>query len=271
MGETFQAEQKPGPQRPPHRQPSMPATQSQFSGAWDSHAAEFYRAFPPLQGQLTYGPLVAGENDLKLLGPVDGKRVLDLGCGAGFGSVALAKGGAHVTGVDFSESRLEIARKLAEREEVKVEFRRAGLAELIFIPADTVDVVVCCWALNFVPDWARVFRAVSRVLVSGGTFVLSIEHPFWSAMDRASGTFVGPYADGSRSSRELIPGSPDSALDFYSYTVSGVVSLLMREGFSIQQLLELPASAPPTDPWYRVYPPSLVQALPPVLVVKCGA
>ncbi len=271
MGDTFHADQPPGPRQSPDRQAPQPASRSQPLQAWETHAAEFYRAFPPLQGQVAYGPLVAGEKELHLLGPVSGKRVLDLGCGAGFGTVALAKAGAHVTGVDFSERRLEIARKLAEREEVKVEFRKAGLAELIFLPADTVDLVVCCWALNFVADWPRVVRAVSRVLASGGTFVLSIEHPFWSAMDRASGSFVGPYADGCRSSRELIPGSPDSAVDFYSYTVSGLVSLLTREGFSVQQLFELPASAPPTDPWYRVYPPSLVQALPPVLVVKCGA
>lgn len=238
---------------------------------WDSIAADFYRAFPPTQGQVGYGPLVPGEDELRLVGTTSGKRVLDLGCGAGFGTVALARSGAHVIAVDFSARRLEIARRLAEREEVKVEFRHSGLSELIFIPADSIDMVVSSWAIHFTPDWARVFRAVSRVLAGGGVFVFSVEHPLWTSLDRATGSLAHSYRDEAVVERELIPGDPRSLITFHSYTLGGIVTLLMKEGFTLHQILEPPAVAPPTDPWYRVYPPNFVANLPPVLLVKCEA
>ncbi|MER3396043.1 MAG: hypothetical protein C4318_01065 [Acidimicrobiia bacterium] len=237
---------------------------------WDSIAPDFYRAFPPAPQRLSYGPLVAGENDLKLLGSVTGKRILDLGCGAGFGSIALAKSGAHVIAVDFSAQRLQIARRLAEREEARVEFRQAGLSELIFIPADSIDIVVSAWSLNFTQEWSRVFRAVSRVLAPSGIFVLSVEHPIWSCLDQTTGALSRPYRDGYSAPRQLIPGDPASTTEFYSYTIGGTVSSLMKEGFTVHHLFELPAIAPPTDPWYKVYAPELARNLPPVLLVKCG-
>lgn len=236
---------------------------------WDTVSADFYRAYPPPQGRVSYGPLVPAEDELKLLGATAGKRVLDLGCGAGFGSVALAGSGAHVIAVDFSTRRLEIAKRLAEREEVKVEFRHAGLSELIFVPANSIDIVCSCWALNFTSHWPRVFRAVSRILAHGGIFVFSIEHPIWTCMDRSTASLVHPYKDETVVQKELIPGDPRSRIDFHTYTIGGLLALLSKEGFVVHQVLEPPAVAPPTDPWYKVYPPGLVQNLPPVLVVKC--
>jgi 2-polyprenyl-3-methyl-5-hydroxy-6-metoxy-1,4-benzoquinol methylase len=238
---------------------------------WDSVATDFYRTYPPSRGQLTYGPLISGEDELKLLGSTSGKRVLDLGCGAGFGSVALAKSGAHVIAVDFSARRIDIARQLAEREEVKVEFRQAGLSELIFIPADSIDIVVSAWAINFTPNWARVFRAVSRVLAPGGVFVFSIEHPIWTCLDSSSGSIVAPYRDDSSVTKELIVGNPRSAISFHTHTIGGILSLLTKEGFTLHQVLEPQATAPPTDPWYKNYPQNLVRNIPPVLIVKCEA
>lgn len=245
--------------------PADPAT------VWDSVAADFYRAYPPSHGRVAYGPLVAGEEDLKLLGPTGGKRILDLGCGAGFGSVALAKSGAHVIAVDFSARRIEIARRLAEREETKIEFRQAGPSELVFIPANSIDVVVSAWTINFAPDWARVFRAVSRVLINGGVFVFSVEHPVWTCLDRNTGTLAHPYRDNGVVEKELIPGNPHSVTEFHTHTIGGIVSLLTKEGFALHQILEPPAVAPPTDPWYKTYPPNLARDLPPVLAIKCEA
>ena len=79
---------------------------------------------------VSYGPDCATEADLKLLGRLEGKRVLELGCGGGPIAVALAKQGAKVIAVDGSAEQLGHARRLCEREEVSVELHQGDLADL---------------------------------------------------------------------------------------------------------------------------------------------
>jgi len=72
-----------------------------------------------------YGPDIPTEADLRLLGNLKDKRVLELGCGGGPTSVAMAKQGARVIAIDESAEQVTHARRLAEREETKVEVRRS--------------------------------------------------------------------------------------------------------------------------------------------------
>jgi ubiquinone/menaquinone biosynthesis C-methylase UbiE len=132
---------------------------------------------------VTYGPDVAREDTLKLLGNVDGKRVLDLGCGAGHNAIALARQGAKVIGVDESSDQVADARAACEREKVKVELHHAPLAELAFIRADTIDAVLSVWGLVPVDDIDRVFRQVDRVLRPEHPLVLSMPHPAFAMVD----------------------------------------------------------------------------------------
>jgi ubiquinone/menaquinone biosynthesis C-methylase UbiE len=132
---------------------------------------------------VTYGPDVAREDTLKLLGNVDGKRVLDLGCGTGHNAIALAKQGAKVIAVDESSDQVADARAACEREGVKVELHHAPLAELAFIRADTIDAAISAWGLAPVEDIDRVFRQVDRVLKPEHPLVLSMPHPAFAMVD----------------------------------------------------------------------------------------
>jgi SAM-dependent methyltransferase len=132
---------------------------------------------------LLYGPDGPSEHDLKLVGDVAGKRVLDLGCGDGNAAVALARDGAVVIAIDASPNRLARARRLAEDHEVRVEFREADLADLAFMRADSVDVVFSALAVDMAEDWARVFRQAQRVLKPNAPFVFSHAHPFAACVD----------------------------------------------------------------------------------------
>ena len=134
---------------------------------------------------VTYGPDIAREDTLKLLGHVEGKRILDLGCGAGHNAIALAKQGAKVIGVDESSDQIADARAACERERAKVELHHAPLAELAFIRADTIDAVVSVWGLVPVDDIDRVFRQVDRVLRPEHPLVLSMPHPAYAMVDHA--------------------------------------------------------------------------------------
>jgi ubiquinone/menaquinone biosynthesis C-methylase UbiE len=134
---------------------------------------------------VTYGPDVAREDTLKLLGHVEGKRVLDLGCGAGHNAIALAKQGAKLIGIDESSDQVAEARAACERERVKLELHHAPLAELAFIRADTIDAAISVWGLPTVGDIDRVFRQVDRVLKPECPLVLSMPHPAFAMIDPA--------------------------------------------------------------------------------------
>jgi len=105
-----------------------------------------------------------------------GDTVLDLGSGAGNDCfVARAETGetGKVIGVDFTPKMLELARQNTEKRGFNnVEFRQGDIEELP-VTADSVDVVVSNCVLNLVPDKAKVFSEIKRVLRPGGHFSIS--------------------------------------------------------------------------------------------------
>ena len=134
-----------------------------------------------------YGPGLPTEDELKLLGHVEGRRVLELACGAGASAVALAKAGARVIAVDVDARNLDDTRERAEREGVRVETHQGPLAELAFVRADTIDAALSTYGLATVADLDRVFRQVHRVLRTDRPFVFSLPHPAFVMLDPAGG------------------------------------------------------------------------------------
>ena len=104
-----------------------------------------------------------------IIGSWDGKSVLDLGCGGGFMSEALARKGAQLTGVDPSEAAIQVAQDHAQREGLKISYQ-VGAGENIPLGDHTVDCVVCVDVLEHVDDLDRVLDEIRRVLKPGGLF-----------------------------------------------------------------------------------------------------
>lgn len=179
-----------------------------------------------------YGPDLPTEADLKLLGRLDGKRVLELGCGGGPSSVALARQGAKVIAVESSPEQVQHARRLCEQEHVTVELHQGDLADLAFVRADTVDAALSIYALGMVEDLDRVFRQVHRVLKPDAPFVVSLPHPAWRARDDRTWWDRSPidWADGTERGAD------------YPATISHVFTSLTRANFRVDTLLE---PAPP--------------------------
>ena len=188
-----------------------------------------------------YGPDIATEAELRLLGPLDGKRVLELGCGGGPITVAMAKQGARVIAVDESVEQVTHARRLAEREEVKVELHQGDLADLAFVRADTVDVAISIYSLGAVVDHDRVFRQVHRVLRPEAPLVMSLPHPFYRSIDPSSDppTLRRPYFD--RMPRPWTIG--DESGNDYPLTISDLFTSLTRANFRVDTVLEPEPSA----------------------------
>jgi ubiquinone/menaquinone biosynthesis C-methylase UbiE len=156
---------------------------SDIATAWDRFSADYQREAQLPTDVAHYGPDVPTEAELHLLGDLRGKRVLELGCGAGQCSIAFAKQGATAIGVDFSAEQLAYGRRLSEEEDVKVELRLGDMADLAFLRADSIDLAFSAFSFQYVEDLNRVFRQVHRVLKVGAPLVFSLPHPAYYLID----------------------------------------------------------------------------------------
>jgi ubiquinone/menaquinone biosynthesis C-methylase UbiE len=111
------------------------------------------------------GELVAqGQADVlaDMLGPVQGRTILDVGTGTGRAALLLAHAGAAVTGVDASEQMLAIARERARDAHAPVSFE-AGDAHALQFPSQSFDVVVSLRVLMHTPRWRQCIGELCRV------------------------------------------------------------------------------------------------------------
>ena len=212
---------------------------------------------------VVYGPDIGTEAEFRLLGNLAGKRVLELGCGGGQNVVAMAKQGAHAIGLDFSAEQLAAARRLADREEVRVELHKGDLAELVFLRAESIDLAFSAYALGLVTDLNRVFRQVHRVLKQGAPLVFSMPHPVAHLIDDDDPEqpllIRRSYFDRTSVNYDW-EGLPLSA---HHHTVSDIFTGLSRANFSVDIVLEPePAADGHRSPhWreaYRLVPRTLV-------------
>lgn len=189
-----------------------------------------------------YGPGLPTEDSLRLLGHLDGRRVLDLGCGSGSAAVAMAKAGAKVIAVDESSPSLAATRAAASRERVRLETHESPLAELAFVRADTIDLALSVYALATVADIDRVFRQVNRVLRPERPFVFSLPHPAFNMIDPADHELrLGrPWWDPRPVTWSV---APERAEPDRPHTFSDLVTSLTRANFRVDAVLE-PAADP---------------------------
>ena len=104
---------------------------------------------------------------------LDGKRVLDLGCGGGLLSEAMAKAGARVVGVDMSQEALSVARLHALDAGLEVEYRQITAERLAREEPESFSLVTCMEMLEHVPDPASVVEAARQLVSPGGTVIFS--------------------------------------------------------------------------------------------------
>jgi ubiquinone/menaquinone biosynthesis C-methylase UbiE len=115
---------------------------------------------------------------IALLGDVEGRAVLEAGCGSGVLTAWLAEKGAAVTAFDLSPVMVDIAsRRVGDRAKVLV----ADVGQPLFFAEDEAfDLVVASLVLHYVRDWKGVLGEFRRVLKHDGRIVVSTHHP---AMD----------------------------------------------------------------------------------------
>ncbi|MGN6712470.1 class I SAM-dependent methyltransferase [Anaerocolumna jejuensis] len=114
---------------------------------------------------------------LKQLGNVSGKTILDLGCGEGGYSRALAKKYAVVTAVDCSENAIKYCVSKAKEEQLKITYHVRNSNDLYDIADGTFDIVLASMMLMDCEDFEGTIKEITRVLKPSGKLFASVCHP----------------------------------------------------------------------------------------------
>lgn len=109
--------------------------------------------------------------------PLAGKRVLDVGCGGGLLSEAMALRGASVTGIDMGEAPLTVARLHSLESGVQIDYRQIPAEQLAEELPGHFDIVTCLEMLEHVPDPSSIVKACATLVRPGG-------HLFFSTINR---------------------------------------------------------------------------------------
>ena len=107
------------------------------------------------------------------LAPLAGKRVIDVGCGGGLLTEAMAAKGAQVTGIDMGKAPLSVARLHRHESGLEIDYQQATAEQIAETQAGSFDVVTCLEMLEHVPDPGAVIAACARLIKNDGQVFLS--------------------------------------------------------------------------------------------------
>ena len=216
----------------------LPAHAAQNRRSWNSDSDTYQEDHGP---QLSapegpgWGVWQIPEAELQVLGDVQGRDILELGCGAGQWSIALYKAGARPVGLDISENQLEHARRLMDQAAADFPLVHAS-AESVPLAGRSFDIVMCDYgAMTFadpyltVPEVARLLRPGGLFAFCGSTAIVEMCYPEEGdhAEDRLNRDYFGMWA---------LPWD-----DYVEYMLpyGAWIRLFRAHGFVIEDLVEL--------------------------------
>jgi SAM-dependent methyltransferase len=196
------------------------------------------------------GGITLRDYEIEDLGDVTGKSLLHLQCHFGLDTLSWARLGARVTGVDFSEKAVELARSIAAESGVDAEFVCSDVDSLPDHLTGSFDVVYTSrGVVNWLPDidaWARV---IAHFLADGGAFYITEGHPVLQMFDHAPELRLRfPYFHREMPDALVVPGTyaapgaeVKNQLELgWSHGLGEIVTALARAGLCIDFLREEP-------------------------------
>lgn len=142
---------------------------------YDRSSSSWARGAPVLLSDYTARPFL-----LEWCAPVDGRDVLDLGCGEGYVARQLKKmGAARLEGIDISAEMIRAAKEREDSEKLGIRFQQGHARDLEQFADGSFDLVAAVFLFNYLnrAETAATMASVHRVLKPGGRFVLAVPHP----------------------------------------------------------------------------------------------
>ncbi len=205
----------------------------------------FFEGYKKLRDNDTnYNDLLEQPAMRKLLPNLNGKSVLDLGCGYGHNCIDFINDGASsVTGIDISNKMLEVAKEKSANE--NIEYINMSMTDIDRLGIG-FDFIYSSLAFHYVENFDAFAKKIYACLNSGGVLLFSQEHPIITATvngnghfnrdengDRISYTFSNYNEPGERKIHWYVDGVVK-----YHRTFSGVISALVNAGFVIYKIVE---------------------------------
>lgn len=197
----------------------------------------------------------------KLLPDLQGKTVLDLGCGCGWNCKDfIARGAVRVVGIDISENMLAVAHK--ESADSRIEYRRMDMTDLSSL-TEHFDMVYSSLAFHYVEDFPELLADITRLLTPDGILLFSQEHPLNTATidetvsrfhrDEQGTPIAFTFSDYNRPGKRTVTWFVDG-VEKYHRPMGMLLTDIARAGLVIEQVCE------PTAPdWALAKRPVLVK------------
>jgi 2-polyprenyl-3-methyl-5-hydroxy-6-metoxy-1,4-benzoquinol methylase len=228
---------------------------------WDSIAGQYNRwlgvSGPNINNRFTE---IVTDAVLDLLGNVAGARVLDLGCGEGYLSRILARGGAQVQGIDGSREMIRLAEK--QWAGAKGNFIVGDIRDRLPYGEGSFTHVICNMVLMDLEDIDVVFREANRVLEDKGLLVASVVHPCfflatveWQESDSGSPCFMPThrYVEPRRVNKTLAEIEPQVDVVHYHRPIQDYVNSILRAELRLVTLRETSFESDDGNPEHLPY------------------
>ncbi|MBY0098456.1 class I SAM-dependent methyltransferase [Mesobacillus maritimus] len=204
----------------------------------------FFKKYSALRRSgLTYNDFVEQPAIKSLIFSLEGKSVLDLGCGDGrFAKYCIDHGAINVVGVDISSNMINQAK--VENGHENIEYVCIPLEELE-IPNDKFDMIISSLAIHYIEDYPALLKKVNGLLNKNGEFIFSTEHPIVTARkemnnwvkdsdgNKVHWALDDYHEEGKREQSWYIDG-----VIKYHRTISTLLNGLIEAGFTIGKIIE---------------------------------
>jgi SAM-dependent methyltransferase len=210
---------------------------------WDRSADEYQAEHASQLNELdlAWGVWGIPESEVNILGPVEGKKILELGCGGGQWSIFLSRHGARPTGLDNSRNQLLHAKRLMADKHTRFPLVNASAEHLPFADA-SFDIVFCDHGAMSFADPERTVPEAARVLRPNGLFAFNMVSPFVFTCWNESTDVIDPSLH--RVYFDLRRFDYQEGFVEYQLPYGAWIDVLGRSGLIVEDLIEL---QPPDD------------------------
>ncbi|MDQ0271401.1 class I SAM-dependent methyltransferase [Cytobacillus purgationiresistens] len=204
----------------------------------------FFKGYTELRDSgITYNDFLEQPAMKEAISNLEGKTILDLGCGmGGLSKYCAANGAKKVMGVDISGKMIERAEKDNRHE--NIQYLCQPIEELQ-LPSESFDLIISSLAVHYIKDYSALVATVYHLLKKGGKFVFTTEHPITTANKEMNGWITNEegqrlhwpvddyHEEGLRKDHWYVDG-----VIKYHRTISSLINTLISSGFTLEKVVE---------------------------------